>query len=456
MFESITRKFGSVVDRLRGAKYITEEDFNSSLREIRIAMLEADVSLPIIKDFIDKIKNKVIGEEVIKKVEPGQMIVKIINDELLYLLGEGSCELNFESKKPFTILVCGLQGAGKTTSVGKMALRFKKKYNKKVFLVSLDIYRPAAKKQLEVLANQAKVDSLEIKENEKPLDIVERAKEQIKNNDYDIVIYDTAGRLSIDETLMNELKELNNSINPDEKLLVADSLMGQESVNIANEFNKSIDLTGIILTRLDGDGRGGSALSMKIATGCPIKYMSLGEKLDQFDEFHPERIASRILDMGDIVSFVEKAQDVISEEEATKLEERIRKGEFNLDDFLNQLKNLKKLGGFTKMLSFLPGAGKLKDFMNTKGFDDNAFKKQEAIISSMTKLERYHPEILNSSRKFRIVRGSGTDIQSVNSLLKKFKDIKNTIDRVGKMSKDDLKNMMNQLGNIKGSDFDNF
>lgn len=453
MFDSITKNFGGVIDKLRGKKYISEDDFNQALREIRIAMIEADVSLPIIKEFIKNIKDKVVGEEVIKKVSSGQMIVKIIDDELLKLLGEGSCEVNLESNKPLFIMVAGLQGTGKTTSVAKLAKRLKDKYSKKVLVVSLDVYRPAAKKQLEVLANKAGVDSLEIIENEKPLEIAKRAKKFIEGKNYDVAIFDTAGRLAIDENLMVELEELVEFIVPQEKLLVADSLMGQDAVNVANEFNDRIGITGIILTRVDGGGRAGSALSMKMATGCPIKYMSSGEKLEDFEEFHPERIASKILDMGDIVSFVEKAQEVVDEEEAEKLEKRIRKGEFDFEDFLSQLRNLKKLGGIGTMLSFLPGAGKLKDFMQNKGFDDNLLKKQESIVYSMTKLERKHPEILNSSRKFRIARGSGTNIQDVNSLLKKFKEIKRTIEMVGSMDKNQLKSVMNQLGNIKDSDF---
>lgn len=454
MFDSITKNFGGIIDKLRGKRYISEDDFNQALREIRIAMIEADVSLPIIKQFIKNIKDKVIGEEIIKKVSSGQMVVKIINDELLKLLGEGSCEVNLDANKPLFIMIAGLQGTGKTTSAVKLAKRLKDKYSKKVLLVSLDVYRPAAKKQLEVLANNGNVESLSIIENEKPLEIAKRAKEYIQDKDYDVVIFDTAGRLAIDETLMTELEELVEYIVPQEKLLVADSLMGQDAVNVANEFNDRIGITGIILTRIDGGGRAGSALSMKIATGCPIKYMSSGEKLDAFDEFHPERIASKILDMGDIVSFVEKAQEVVDEEEAEKLEKRIKKGEFDLDDFLSQLKNLKKLGGIGSMLSFLPGASKLKDFMQNKGFDDNLLKKQESIIYSMTKLERSKPEILNSSRKFRIARGSGTSIQEVNSLLKKFKEIKRTIEIVGNMDKNQLKGIVNQLGNVKNSDLD--
>jgi signal recognition particle subunit SRP54 len=454
MFESITRNFGGIIDKLRGRKFISDEDFNVALREIRVAMLEADVSLPIIKEFIKRVKDEVIGEEVIKKVSSGQMIVKIINDELLYLLGNDTCEVNLNIAKPMFVMMCGLQGSGKTTTSAKLAKRLKEKYSKKVLLVSLDVYRAAAKMQLEMLAKKACVDSLEIKENEKPLDIAKRAIEFINDKNYDVVIFDTAGRMAIDENLMKELVELVEFIKPHEKLLVADSLMGQDAVNIASEFNGRIGLTGIILTRVDGGGRAGCALTMKLATGCPIKYISSGEKLDQFDEFIPERIASKILDMGDIISFVEKAQEVVDDEEASKLELKIKTGIFDFDDFLAQLKSLNKLGGLGTMLSFLPGAAKLKDFMQQKGFDDNLLKKQESIVYSMTKVERKNPEILNSSRKFRIANGSGTNIQDVNSLLKKFKQIKKTIEVVGSMDKNQLKDIMSQLGNVKDSDFD--
>lgn len=453
MFDSITRNFGGIIDKLRGKKYISEADFNETMREIRVALLEADVSLPVVKDFIKKVKDRVVGEEVIKQVSPGQMIVKIINDELITLLGRNSCEVNYDAGKPTFIMLIGLQGAGKTTNAGKLAQRLKNKFQKKVLLVSLDCYRPAAKEQLKIVSEKAGVDCLEAVADEKPLETAKRAIEFTEGKDYDVVIFDTAGRLSIDEDMMTELEELTEQIKPHEKLLIADALMGQDAVNVANEFNDRIGVSGIILTRIDGDGRAGAALSMKLATGRPIKYMSYGEKLQDFDEFHPDRIASKILDMGDIVSFVERAQEVIEEEEATKLEAKIKGGNFDFDDFLAQLKSLKKLGGLGNMLGFLPGAGKIKDFMQAKGFDDSLLKKQEAIVFSMTKLERKHPEILNSSRKFRIAKGSGANIQEVNSLLKKFKQIKRTIEMVGKMDKNQIKDIMNQLGNMKDEAF---
>jgi signal recognition particle subunit SRP54 len=454
MFESITKKFGGVIDKLKGKKHITESDFNDILREIRIALLESDVSLPVVKSFIGNIKEKIIGQEVIKNVSSGQMIVKIINDELLNLLGNNSIEIDFNISKPIFIMMVGLQGQGKTSASVKLANRIQKKDGKKTFLISLDTYRAAAREQLEQMAKNNNIESLNIIENETPIEIAKRGLNFIKDKNYDVVIFDTAGRLTIDSELMKEMQVLTEIICPHEKLLVADSLMGQDAVNIAKEFNVFIGLTGIILTRIDADGRVGSALSMKMITGCPIRYMSNGEKIDDFEVFYPERIISRIFDMGDIVSFVEKAQDLVDEKDIEEMENRIKKGQFNFNDFLSQLKNLKRLGGLGNMLSFLPGASKIKDFVQTKGFDENVLKKQESIVFSMTKRERENPDILNSSRKFRIAKGSGTSIQEVNSLLKKFKEIKKTVEVVGNMNKSQIKNIMDQLGNISGKDFD--
>ena len=450
MFESITRNFNGIIDKIKGRKFISEKDLDDTMRDIRIALLEADVSLPIVKDFIKNTKEKIIGQEVIKNIEPGQMIVKIVNDELINLFGE-EIEENYNNTK--IIMMLGLQGSGKTTSAGKLAYRLKNKYNKNVLLVSLDIYRPAAQEQLETLAKQIDIDSLEIIKNQKPLDICKRAL-NLKNK-YDIIIFDTAGRLFIDEVMMNELKEVKLLINPDETFLVADSLTGQEAVNIANEFNNQVGVNSIILTRIDGDGRGGAALSMRVATGCPIKYIGIGEKINDFDLFHPKRIVSRILDMGDIVSFVEKAENIITEQEAEELEKKISKGEIDFEDFLKQIKNIRKLGGITSILSFLPGATKLKDFVKNKGFDEKEVKKQEAIILSMTKEERKNPKILNSSRKFRIAKGSGTTIQDVNSLLKKFNEMKNVTKKIGNMDINQMKNIMKSLGDFDGETFKN-
>lgn len=450
MFENITRNFNGIIDKIKGKRFISEKDIDDTMRDIRIALLEADVSLPIVKDFIKDTKEKIIGQEVIKNVNPAQMIIKIVNDELVGLFGD-EIEENYSDIK--TIMMVGLQGSGKTTSAGKLAYRLKNKYNKKVLLVSLDIYRPAAQEQLETLSKQVEVDSLEIIKNQQPLEICKRALE-IRNK-YDVIIFDTAGRLFIDEKMMDELKDIKALIKPDEVFLVADSLTGQEAINIANEFNAQVGINSIILTRIDGDGRGGSALSMKVATGCQIKYIGIGEKITDFDLFHPKRIVSRILDMGDIVSFVEKAENLISEKEAEELEKKISKGNFDFNDLLSQIRNIRKLGGIGSILSFLPGATKIKDIIKNKGFDEKEIKKQEAIILSMTKKERKDPKILNSSRKFRIARGSGTTIQDVNSLLKKFNDMKNVVQKIGNLDVNQMKNIMKSLGDFNGDSFKN-
>ena len=450
MFENITKSFNSVIDKLRGKKYISESELNSTMRDIRIALLEADVSLDIVKNFIANIKEKIIGQEVIKSVEPGQMIVKIVNDELIKLFGESEDEISLNDS-PSILMFVGLQGSGKTTTCAKLANRFKNNFKKNILLVSVDIYRPAAQEQLKILADKIGVDCLEIIKDQKPLDICKRALE-LKNK-YDVIMFDTAGRLFIDTEMMEELKQVKTLIKPTETILVADSLTGQEAVNIAKEFNEQIRVDSIVLTRIDGDGRGGAALSMRLSTGCPIKYVGIGEKIGDLDLFRPKRIVSRILDMGDIVSLVEKAEEIVDKEEAEKLEQKIRKGKFDFEDLLKQMRMMKKFGGITNILGFLPGATKLKDFLKDKGFEDSTVKKQEAIILSMTRKERQNPEILNSSRKFRIAKGSGTTIQDVNSLLKKFKDMKVITEKVGSMDKSQLMNVMKSLGDLSGDVF---
>lgn len=451
MFENITRSFNSVIDKLRGKKYISESELNSTMRDIRIALLEADVSLNIVKDFIANVKEKIIGQEVIKSVESGQMIVKIVNDELINLFGESEEEISLNNN-PSILMFVGLQGSGKTTTCAKLANRFKNNSNKNILLVSLDIYRPAAQEQLKILADKVGVDCLEIIRDQRPLDICKRALE-LKSK-YDVIMFDTAGRLFIDVEMMEELKQVKALIKPTETVLVADSLTGQEAVNIAKEFNEQVGVDSIVLTRIDGDGRGGAALSMRLSTGCPIKYIGIGEKIGDLDLFRPKRIVSRILDMGDIVSLVERAEEIVDKEEAEKLEQKIRKGKFDFEDLLKQMRTMKKFGGITNILGFLPGATKLKDFLKDKGFEDSTIKKQESIILSMTIKERRNPEILNSSRKFRIARGSGTTIQDVNSLLKKFKDMKVITEKVGSMDKSQLMNVMKSLGDFGGDVFE--
>ncbi|MDR1499321.1 MAG: signal recognition particle protein Srp54, partial [Rickettsiales bacterium] len=370
--------------------------------------------------------------------------------ELINLFGEEVGDVDLLAK-PTVIMVVGLQGSGKTTTAAKLANRFKNRFNKKVLLVSLDIYRPAAQEQLRTLATKANIDNLEIIKDQRPIDICKRALKL--KDDYDVVIFDTAGRLYIDQEMMKELVEVKDLVKPTEVVLVADSLTGQEAVNIASEFDKQIGINSIILTRVDGDGRGGAILSMRVSTGCPIRYVGTGEKIGDIDIFHPKRVVSRILDMGDIVSFVEKAEELVSKEEAGELETKLKGGKLDLEDFLKQIRMMKKFGGIANILSFIPGATKIKEFVKDKGFGDDLIKKQEAIVLSMTKKERKNPEILNSSRKFRIAAGSGTKIQDVNSFLKKFKEMKNISEKIGSMDKNQLKGIMKSLGDFNNEAF---
>jgi signal recognition particle subunit SRP54 len=450
MFESITKNFSGIIDRIRGKKFISEADLDGTMREIRIALLEADVSLDIVKNFIKQIKEQIVGREVIKNVEAGQMIVKIVSDELNKLFGDEVGELDL-SNNPTIIVIIGLQGSGKTTTTAKLANRFKTKFNKKVLLVSLDVYRPAAQEQLETLSKMVGVDSLQIIKEQKPLDICKRAF-NVKN-EYDVIIFDTAGRLQVDKEMMQELINIKSFVNPNETILVADSLMGQEAVNVATEFNNQIKIDSIILTRIDSDGRGGATLSMKISTGCSVRYVGIGEKMNDIDIFHSKRIVSRILDMGDIVSLVEKAEELVSKEEAEDIENTLRSGNFDLETLLRQIRMMKKFGGITNILGFLPGAAKIKDLVKSKGFDNDEIKKQEAIILSMTRKERKNPDILNSSRKFRIAAGSGTKIQDINSFLKKFRNMKNITNKIGKMDNKQLSNIMKTFGDFDNENF---
>ncbi len=451
MFDNITKNFNSVLDKIRGKKFLSESDLEIAVREIRLALLEADVSLLVVKDFIKNIKSEFIGQEVIKGVKPGDMVIKIVNDELMKLFGEEVGDLQF-NHGPTIVLMVGLQGSGKTTTAAKLANRFKNKFDKKVLLVSLDIYRPAAQEQLETLAKQIGTDNLNIIPEEKPLEICSRAIELNTNNRYDIIIFDTAGRLALDEVMMEELEDVKNFLKPNETIFVADSLTGQDAVNTAKEFNEKIGIDSVVLTRLDGDGRGGSALSIRVVTGCPIRYVGLGEKINDIDVFHSKRIVSRILDKGDIVSLEEKTEEIINQDEMKELEKKLGSGKFDFDDLLKQMKTMKKFGGLANIIGFLPGASRIKDLLTEKGLENATFKKQEAIISSMTKKERQNPDLLNSSRKFRIAAGSGTKIQDVNSLLKKFKEMSDMIQKVGKIDKNQIKSMLDSFGG-NGSDF---
>jgi len=434
MFQSLTNNLSKIFDKLRNKGVITEAHLDETLREIRIAFLEADVSMLVIKDFIAKIRVKALGQDVVKSISPGQMIIKIINDELVDFLKSDDKEmaLNLNSRPPVPILMAGLQGSGKTTTTGKLAL-YLKNQKKRVLLVSLDIYRPAAQAQLEILANKLSIDSLPIIEKESVKQITERAIKASKNGNYDVVIYDTAGRLHIDQELIHELKEVKSLINPTEILLVVDSLTGQDAARVGKEFNEAVGVTGVILTRIDGDSRGGAALSIKHVTGAPIKFMGTGEKPEAFESFAPDRIASRILGMGDIVSLVEKAVAATDSEEMEKIAKRMQSGKFDLNDYASQLKNIQKIGGLGSIMSMLPGMGKLTQNISPDKISDKPMKRQVAIIGSMTKKERKNPDLLNASRKKRVAAGSGVEVSEINKLLKQYMQIAGFMKKAKKM-----------------------
>ena len=421
MFENLTSKLEVIFSKLKNAPSLTEDQVDSGLKEIRLALLEADVALSVAKEFIKKIKLKAIGQEIIRSTSPGQMIVKIVHDELVNFLGEKNQELNFNTVPPASILLVGLQGSGKTTSAAKLANLVEKKYNKKVLLVSLDVYRPAAQEQLKVLAETNEINHLPVIKDQQPIDIAKRALNAATLNGSDVIIFDTAGRTQVDLMMMNEIKNIKELVKPTETILVADSLTGQVAATVAKEFDKTVDVSSIILTRIDGDGRGGAALSMKHITNKPIKYIGVGEKIDDLEVFYPDRIASRILGMGDIVSLVEKASQGLDEEKLKKTEEQFKKGLFTLDDYLSQLKQMKKMGGMDGVLSLLPGVSKVKEQMKNASIDEKIISTNEAIILSMTKKEREEPKIINGSRKKRIAAGAGADVSTINKLLKQFK-----------------------------------
>jgi signal recognition particle subunit SRP54 len=432
MFENLTNKLEIVFSKLKNEPSLTEEQVDSGLKEIRLALLEADVALSVAKEFIEKIKPKAIGKEIIRSTSPGQMIVKIVHDELVNFLGEKNQELNFNTIPPACILLVGLQGSGKTTSAAKLAKLVEKKFNKKVLLVSLDVYRPAAQEQLKVLAEANEINHLPVIKDQQPLDISKRAINAANLNGSDVIIFDTAGRTQVDLMMMNEIKKIKEVIKPIETILVADSLTGQVAATVAKEFDKTVNVSSIILTRVDGDGRGGAALSMKHITNKPIKYIGVGEKIDDLEIFYPDRIANRILGMGDIVSLVEKASQGLDEEKLKKTEEQFKKGLFTLDDYLSQLRQMKKMGGMDGVLSLLPGVSKVKKQMKNAAIDEKIISTSEAIILSMTKKEREDPKVINGSRKKRIASGAGADISTINKLLKQFKMM---TDMMKKMSK---------------------
>ena len=435
MFQTLTQNLTKIFDKIKGAGALTEAHIDSAMRDIRIALLEADVALPVVRAFISEVSEKAKGVEVVKSVSPAQMVIKIINDEMIRLLqpDENESKINLQSVPPVNLLIVGLQGSGKTTASAKLALKLKNQ-GKKVLLVSLDTYRPAAQDQLEILAKSIEVDSLPIIKEQLPIAITERAITAAKLLGYDVVIYDTAGRLHIDDDMINEAIKVKSLVKPTETFLVMDAMIGQDAVNVASNFNHKLDITGVILSRIDGDSKGGAALSVRYITGKPIKFLSTGEKPDEFEEFDAKRIASRILDMGDVVSFVERAASVIDRSEAEKTAAKLKKGQFDLDDYISQIKMIKKMGGLGSMMNFLPGISKLSDKIGDLSSGEKALVSQMAIVNSMTKKERKNPDILNASRKKRVATGSGTTVQQVNILLKQFKQISTTMKKVSRMN----------------------
>ena len=408
MFENLTNKFEEIFSSLKKAPSLDEKQVDEGLRSVRLALLEADVSLDVAKQFIENVKPKALGKEIVRSTSPGQMVVKIVYDELVNLLGSKSEKINLNAVPPVSMMLVGLQGSGKTTSAAKIAKYIEKVNKKKIMMVSLDVYRPAAQEQLKLLGEQNNILTLPIVEGQQPLDICRRALSAANLNGSEVIIFDTAGRTQIDLQMMSEIKQIEQTINPSETLLVADSLTGQVAANVAKEFKSTVNLTGIVLTRSDGDGRGGAALSMKYVSQVPIKFLGVGEKIENLEEFHPDRIANRILGMGDIVSLVEKATQDIDEENLKKTEEKLKKGQFSLDDYLSQLRQMKKMGGIEGIMSFLPGVSKIKNQMDQAGVDEKIVSKNEAVILSMTKKERTNPKIIDGSRKKRIANGSGT------------------------------------------------
>ena len=435
MFDSLTSRLGDVLDRLKRRGALKEQDVEAALREVRVALLEADVALPVVRDLVAKVKEKAVGSEVLRSITPGQMVVKIVHDTLVETLGGEGEEVMLPADPPGAILMVGLQGSGKTTTTGKLALRLKQREHKKVLMASLDVARPAAQEQLKILGEQAEVATLPIVAGQQPVEIARRAMEAARFGGYDVVLLDTAGRLHIDEALMDEVAAVRDVSMPLETLLVADAMTGQDAVNVAKSFNERVGLTGIVLTRVDGDARGGAALSMRAVTGCPIKLLGVGEKLDALEVFHPDRVAGRILGMGDVVSLVEKVAETVEVEQAEKLAAKLTKGEMDLNDLAEQLRQLRKMGGVSGLMGLLPGVAKIKNQMAQANIDESVVKRQEAIIQSMTPTERRRPQIIQASRKRRIAAGSGTSVPDVNKLLKQFMTMNKMMKKVGKLGK---------------------
>ena len=438
MFENLTNKFEEIFSSLKKSPSLDEKQVDEGLRNIRQALLEADVSLTVAKEFIDNVKPKALGQEIVRSTSPGQMVVKIVYDELVKLLGENNSEINLNAVPPVPMMLVGLQGSGKTTTTAKLAKYLEINKKKKIMMVSLDVYRPAAQEQLKFLGEQNNILTLPVIEDQLPADICRRAMSAANLNGAEIILFDTAGRTQIDLQMMSEIKQIESIINPTEIFLVADSLTGQVAAEVAKEFKNTVNLTGIILTRADGDARGGAAVSMKYVSQVPIKFLGIGEKIDNIEVFHPDRIANRILGMGDIVSLVEKAAQDLGEENIKKAEENLKKGNFSMQDYLTQLRQMKKMGGIEGIMSFMPGVSKIKSQMDQAGIDEKIVIQNEAIILSMTKKEREDPKTIDGSRKKRIANGSGTDVATINKLLKQFKMMS---EMMKKMSKGNLKGM---------------
>ena len=437
MFENLSQRLSGVFEKLTKQGALSEDNVKTALREVRVALLEADVSLNVVRDFVKAVQDKATGQEVTKSVTPGQQVIKIVHDELVHVLAGDNSEpgqLKVDNP-PAPILMVGLQGSGKTTTSAKLAKRLKEKNGKRVLMASLDVNRPAAMEQLAILGMQVGVDTLPIVNGQKPIEIAKRAKQQATLGGYDVYILDTAGRLHIDELLMNEVQTVRDVSTPRETILVVDGLTGQDAVNVAEEFNGKIGISGVVLTRMDGDGRGGAALSMRAVTGKPIKFVGLGEKMEALEEFHPDRVAGRILGMGDIVSLVEKAQDTIETEQQERMLKRFQKGQFSMNDLRTQLEQMMKMGGMEGVMGMMPGMGKMAKKVEEAGFDDKMIKRQVALIQSMTKRERAVPQILQASRKKRIAAGAGQEVSELNKLIKMHRQMADMMKKMGKMGK---------------------
>ncbi|MGO9943165.1 MAG: signal recognition particle protein [Rhodoblastus sp.] len=446
MFEGLSEKLSGIFDGLTRRGALSEEDVNAAMREVRRALLEADVALDVVRSFVDKARTRAVGAEVVKSIKPGQMVVKIVNDVLIETLGSDAEPIDLNAAPPVAIMMVGLQGAGKTTTSAKIAKRLKDRFNKRVLMASLDVKRPAAQEQLAVLGRQVGVDTLPIVAGQTPVQISRRAEEAARLQGYDVVLFDTAGRTHIDEPLMLEMAEIKAAAKPHEILLVADALTGQDAVNLAKNFDDRVGITGIVLTRVDGDGRGGAALSMRAVTGKPIKLIGTGEKMDALDDFHPQRIANRILGMGDIVALVEKAAETIDAEKAMRIADKMRKGKFDLQDMADQLAQVETMGGLGGIMGLLPGMGKIKEQMAAAKIDNNMIKRQRAIILSMTPAERRNPDILKASRKKRIASGSGTKVEEVNRLLKQHRTTADMMKAMGGAKRGPMAQMAQAFG----------